>query len=47
VFRCEQPSNKIYEFVGLYEYEDPQSMKSVREPMTIDNTMWANTVLAS
>lgn len=47
IFLCEQPSKKIYEFLGLYEYDDPQSLKPMREPMTIDNTMWANTVLAS
>lgn len=47
MFKCEQPSKKIYDFLGLYEHEDPQSLEPIKEPMNIDNTMWANTVLAS
>lgn len=47
IFKCDQPNKKIYDFLGLYEHEDPTTQKIAREPMNYDNTMWANTVLAS
>ena len=52
VFQCEKPNKKIYDFLGLYEHTEAQDGdkslgEDAREPMNIDNTMWANTVLAS
>jgi len=48
--KCEAPSNKIYDFNGMFIYprhpEDNQA-KDIQEPLGLDNTMWANTVLAS
>ncbi|KAI4236037.1 MAG: hypothetical protein L6R40_006283 [Gallowayella cf. fulva] len=54
-----RPSKKVNEFVGTVDYrpqhvqhdsaeqQDPQNSKTVSAPLTIDNTAWANTVLAS
>lgn len=37
------PSEEIYEFTGYYQ----SSEDSEREPLSLENTMWQNTVLAS
>lgn len=54
-----RPSKKVNEFVGTIEYmpqdnpqnagttEQSQEQKAVSAPLTIENTAWANTVLAS
>ncbi|KAI4152959.1 MAG: hypothetical protein L6R39_001706 [Caloplaca ligustica] len=49
-----RPSKKVNEFVGTVEYTRPEkpqvggeSQKALSAPLTIDNTAWANTVLAS
>ncbi|KAL8661907.1 MAG: hypothetical protein Q9202_005189 [Teloschistes flavicans] len=46
-----RPSKKVNEFVGTVEYlsheEDGAHSKAASAPLTIDNTAWANTVLAS
>ena len=47
VFYCDQPNQKIYDFVGLYEREDLTTKNKAMEPMNLENSMWANTVLAS
>ena len=44
---CDQPDKDIYKFTGIYMLEDPTTGETAREPMNYDNTMWANTVLAS
>jgi len=48
--RCEPPSNKIYEFNGLFVYPGQPGdavSRPIQEPLGLDNTMWANTVVAS
>lgn len=48
--KCEPPSNKIYDFNGLFNYPTRQGdavQRQIQEPLGLDNTMWANTVLAS
>ena len=48
--KCEPPSNKIYDFNGLFVYPGQQGdavQRPVQEPLGLDQTMWANTVLAS
>lgn len=47
---CEQPSNKIYDFNGTFIYPskpDEQVNIEIQEPLSLENTLWANTVLAS
>jgi phospholipid-translocating ATPase len=39
--RCEGPTNLIYEFNGIFVYNDH------KEPLSLENTMWADTILAS
>lgn len=39
---AEAPKREIYDFVGVYT--DPNGTK---EPLTLENTLWANTVVAS
>lgn len=39
---AEAPKKEIYDFVGTY-----LSREGVREPLTVENTLWANTVVAS
>ena len=46
VVYAEQPNNKIYNFTGLYQMDDENGV-TMKEPLTLENTMWANTVLAS
>ncbi|KAL4496984.1 hypothetical protein ABPG72_002140 [Tetrahymena utriculariae] len=36
-----QPQENIYEFSGLYKFNDHQ------EPLNLENTLWCNTILAS
>ena len=38
---CEKPTANIYDFAGLFKLEGQ------REALTLENTMWADTVLAS
>lgn len=45
--KCSQPIRDIYEFEGLYKHKDADSNKSIKEPLTLENTLWCNTVLAS
>jgi len=48
--KCEPPSNKIYAFNGLFTYPGQQGdavQRPIQEPLALENTMWANTVLAS
>lgn len=47
VIYSEEPSKLIYEYLGLYEREDPVTKNVAKEPLSLENTMWANTVLAS
>ncbi|KAH3760350.1 aminophospholipid-transporting P-type ATPase [Pelomyxa schiedti] len=42
----EEPKKDIYSFVGKVTYTDP-SHAHEEEPVTVDNVMWANTVLAT
>jgi phospholipid-translocating ATPase len=48
--RSDGPSNKIYDFNGTFIYP-PRSgdvgSREITEPLTLENTMWADTVLAS
>lgn len=47
---CEQPSNKIYDFNGTFVYPSKpgdQVNIEIQEPLSLENTLWANTVLAS
>lgn len=41
--KCPAPSESIYTFNGLFDTLD----ESFRESLSLENTMWANTVLAS
>jgi len=43
---CEQPSQAIYDFTGLYNHKNAQGVEE-KEALGLENTMWANTVLAS
>ena len=43
--KCEGPSNLIYEFAGVLVNEEKGS--EAREPLSLENTLWAETVLAS
>jgi phospholipid-translocating ATPase len=48
--KCEAPSNKIYDFNGTFIYPTKPGDavgREIKEPLTLENTMWANTVLAS
>lgn len=40
---CNPPTNMIYEFEGVYE----NNVYNVKEPLYLEHTLWANTVLAS
>ena len=42
----EPPSKLIYNFNGVINYRDNQGMMQ-REPLNLENTMWASTVVAS
>jgi hypothetical protein len=39
--RCEPPNNLIYEFNGVFLEKDH------KEPLSLENTLWADTILAS
>lgn len=43
---AEPPKAQIYDFVGLLN-ADSKSGPDYREPLSLENTLWANTVLAS
>lgn len=50
--KAEIPSDKIYDFNGTFVYpcqpgDQQQIDRDIQEPLSLDNTMWANTVLAS
>ena len=42
VIEAEAPKREIYDFVGTFVQSDGQ-----REPLSLENTLWANTVVAS
>ena len=42
---CEPPSKLIYNFEGVINCKDEEGSK--REPLNLENTMWASTVVAS
>ena len=44
--KCEGPTNLIYEFAGLFENFVRNGNES-REALSLENTLWAETVLAS
>lgn len=39
--RCEGPTNMIYEFNAVF------IDKEYKEPLSLENTLWADTILAS
>ena len=39
--RCEGPTNLIYEFNGIFADNDH------KEPLSLESTLWAETILAS
>ena len=41
---AEEPNKEIYKFTGIFRFEDRDAPP---EPLSLDHTMWANTVLAS
>ncbi len=41
MIKCEGPTNLIYDFNGVYIDNEE------KEPLTLENTLWADTVLAS
>lgn len=49
--RCEEPTNKIYDFNGVFLYPPNEgehaNKETIQEPLTLENTLWADTVLAS
>ena len=48
--KCEAPSNKIYEFNGTFIYPRLAADavdREIQESLTLENALWANTVLAS
>jgi len=48
--KCEAPSSKIYDFNGTFIYPSrPGDIveRDLQEPLNLDNTMWADTILAS
>ncbi|CDF33958.1 phospholipid-transporting ATPase IIA [Chondrus crispus] len=42
---AEAPKKEIYDFVGTFV--DPNDPSGNKEPLTLENTLWANTVVAS
>lgn len=42
---AEAPKKEIYDFVGTFV--DPNDSMGTKEPLTLENTLWANTVVAS
>ena len=44
--KCEGPTNLIYEFAGIFENFVRNGNES-REALSLENTLWAETVLAS
>lgn len=44
---CEQPNQAIYDFTGLYTQVNLMTGSEESEAIGLENTMWANTVLAS
>ena len=46
--KTEGPSNKIYDFNGSFIYPSrDKADRELQEPLTLENTLWADTVLAS
>ena len=43
--KFEGPTNLIYEFNGIFSVNAPEG--EVKEGLTLENTLWADTVLAS
>jgi len=40
-----EPNKQIYEFEGYYQEDSSQD--SPKEPLSLENTLWANTIYAS
>lgn len=40
------PNDNIYEFIGYFETIE-SDLKTHKEPLNLDSTMWANTILTS
>ena len=47
VVKCEEPSNKIYNFIGTFNKPEKNLNVEVQEPLNLENTLWADTVVAS
>lgn len=47
VVKCEEPSNKIYNFTGIFKKPEKNLNVEVQEPIGLENTLWADTVVAS
>jgi hypothetical protein len=43
--KCEGPTNLIYEYNGMFVNNIKN--KENREPLSLENTLWADTILAS
>lgn len=43
--KCEGPSNLIYEYAGIFL--NKFKGLDIKEPLSLENTIWAETVLAS
>ena len=43
--KCEGPTNLIYEFNGIFTSNDKEN--DIRESLSLENTLWAETILAS
>eukprot|EP00347_Sterkiella_histriomuscorum_P020592 403337222 len=43
--KCEGPTNLIYEFAGIFQ--NKVIGQEIKEPLSLENTLWAETVLAS
>ena len=43
--KCEGPTNLIYDFNGVFV--NSEKGQEIRESLTLENTLWADTILAS
>ena len=44
--KCESPTNLIYEFNAIY-YDKDEHGNEYKEGLSLENTLWADTILAS
>lgn len=44
--QADKPHKDILSFVGAFHYND-ESNQNIAEPLSVDNTLWTNTILAS